>query len=145
MAYDHLNRSDRRAMAKFAKEEAAKRPVRLTEIPRETWPAYPNPDRAPTKVWQSRKYIVQLFDEKPFLNVDTRRMTVCRVTLGDDGHWDAGLSWDELQDVKNEIGFGDWYGLEIYPRDQDVVNVANMRHVWLMAVPLELGWFTARR
>lgn len=128
-------------MAKFAREEAAKRPARLTEIPRETWPLYPNPAHEPTKVWQSRKYLVQMFDERPLHGVDTRRISVCRVTLGDDGHWDAGLSWDELQNIKREIGFGDWYGVEIYPRDRDVVNVANMRHLWLLAVPLDLGWF----
>lgn len=145
MAFDHLNRADRRMMVKYAREEAAKRPARLTEIPRETWPPYPNPAHAPTKVWQSRKYLVQLFDETPLQNIDTRRMSVNRVTIGDDGRWDAGLSWDELQDIKREIGFGDWYGLEIYPRDGDVVNDANMRHIWLLAVPLPLGWFSLRR
>lgn len=129
-------------MAKAAREEATKRPARLTEIPRERiMQSYPNAAHPPTNVWQSRKYLVQLFDETPLQNIDTRRMTVCRVTLGDDGHWDAGLSWDELQDIKREIGFGDWYGVEIYPRDVDVVNVANMRHLWLLAVPLPLGWF----
>lgn len=130
-------------MAKFAREEAARRPVRLTEVPRETWPPYPNPAHTPTKVWQNRKYLVQLFDETPLHNIDTRRVTVCRVTLGNDGHWDANLTWDELQDIKHEIGFGDWYGLEIYPRDRDVVNVANMRHLWMLAAPLQLGWFRA--
>lgn len=142
MAYEHLNRSDRRVMAKLAREEAAKRPAQLTEISRERiTETYPNAKHPPIRVWQSRKYLVQLFDEPPFLSVDTKRITVCRVTLGDDGHWDAGLSWDELQDIKREIGFSEWYGVEIYPRDRDVVNVANMRHIWVFAVPLDLGWF----
>lgn len=142
MAYEHLNRCDRRMMAKLAREEAAKRPARLTEIsPERIAATYPNAKHPPTHVWQSRKYLVQMFDEAPLLGVDTRRITVCRVTLSDDGRWEDGLSWDELQDIKREIGFGDWYGVEIYPRDRDVVNVANMRHVWLLAVPLELGWF----
>jgi len=143
MPFEHLSRSDRRTMAKIAKEEAAKRPARLTEVPRSEWPPYPNPNRAPTHVWQSRKYLVQLFDEGKFAQrVDMRRMTVCRVTLADDGRWEDGLSWDELQDIKHEIGFGDWYGLEVYPRDCDTVNVANMRHLWLLETPLEIGWFT---
>ena len=49
--------------------------------------------------------------------------------------------------VKREIGFGDWYALEIFPRDGDIVNVANMRHLWMLATPLSIGWFaqTARR
>lgn len=142
MAYEHLNRNDRRMMVKAAREEAAKRPVQLTEISRERIEAtYPNAKHPPTRVWQSRKYLVQMFDEAPFLGVDVRRITVCRVTLGADGRWEDGLSWDELQDIKREIGYGNWYGVEIYPRDRDVVNVANMRHVWLLSTPLELGWF----
>lgn len=142
MAYEHLSRCDRRFMAKLARKEAAKRPAQLTEIsPARIAETYPNAKHPPTHVWQSCKYLVQLFDEQPFQWIETRRMTVCRTTLGDDGRWQDGLSWDELQDIKREIGFGDWYGLEIYPRDVDVVNVANMRHLWLLAVPLDLGWF----
>jgi hypothetical protein len=33
--------------------------------------------------------------------------------------------------------------VEIYPRDRDIVNIANMRHLWVMAEPLALGWFAA--
>lgn len=128
-------------MVKYAREESAKRPVRLTEIPREQWPRYPNPAHPPTHVWISGKYLVQMFDEEPLNGVDTRRISVNRVTLQQGGRWAEGLSWEELQDIKREIGFGDWYGVEIYPRDKDVVNVANMRHLWLLAAPLQLGWF----
>lgn len=142
MAYEHLNRSDRRVMANLAREEAAKRPAQLSEISRERiMETYPNAKHPPTRVWQSRKYLVQMFTEDPFLGVDTRRISVCRTTLGNDGRWEAGFSWDELQDIKREIGYGHWYGVEIYPRDVDVVNVANMRHLWLLSTPLELGWF----
>lgn len=92
----------------------------------------------------SRKYLVQMFDEEPFQGVDTRRLSINRVTLKQDGHWEENLTWEELQDVKREVGFGDWYGVEIYPRDVDVVNVTNLRHLWILAKPLSLGWFSAR-
>ena len=142
MAFDNLNRSQRRAVAAYAREAAAKRPACLTQMSRDRIiETYPNLAHAPTNVWESRKYLVQLFDEQCFQRIDTRRMTVSRVTLGDDGHWEENLQWEELQDIKREIGFGDWYGVEIFPRDRDVVNVANMRHIWLLAVPLSIGWF----
>lgn len=142
MAFDNLNRSQRRAVAAYARETASKRPARLAQMSRDRIvETYPNLAHAPTHVWESRKYLVQLFGEQPFQGIDTRRMTVSRVTLGDDGHWEENLQWEELQDIKREIGFGDWYGMEIYPRDSDVVNVANMRHIWLLATPLTIGWF----
>jgi hypothetical protein len=147
MAFDNLNRNERRAMRKIALAEAEKRPVKLTEmLPRESWlDRYPG-NHPPLRVWQSRNYLVQLFDEAPLTpKVDVFRLTVCRVTLGDDGHWDENLSWDELQEIKREVGYGEWYGVEIYPRDSDVVNVANMRHLWVVSSPLGIGWFAQRR
>jgi hypothetical protein len=138
MYIEHLSRHERRAQMALHRAEAKKRPVTLTEIPREMWP----PTRTQqTHVWHSQKFVVQMFDETPFLGVDTRRISVSRVTLKSDGRWDEDISWDELMQVKREIGFGDWYAVEIYPRDADIVNVANMRHLWMLAVPLNLGWF----
>lgn len=143
MAFDYLNRRDRRAAAAYAKAEAAKRPATLYEVPKERWPPrYRLDPDAPTHVWESRKYLVQMFDVEPFQDIDTRRLTVSRVTLKDDGHWDENLTWEELMQVKREIGYSHWYAVEIYPRDKDIVNVANMRHLWMLARPLNLGWFS---
>jgi hypothetical protein len=136
--YEHLNRSERKRMAAFSRHEAAKRPTVLAEIPREAWPAS---QAQQTHVWHSQKWLVQMFDAQPHQGVDTRRISVCRVTLGIDGRWEQDISWEELMQVKREIGFGDWYAVEIYPRDKDIVNVANMRHLWMRAAPLEIGWF----
>lgn len=150
MAFNMSNRATRRAAQKYARAEVAKRPAVLTELPQAEWPrAYAVAETRPTHVWVSQKYLVQMFDEKPFhtthngreVFVDTRRLSINRVTLKQDGHWEEGLSWEELQQVKREIGFGDWYGVEIYPRDRDIVNVANLRHLWILAAPLSIGWF----
>lgn len=149
MAFEHLNRSDRRAMAAYARAEAAKRPEKLTEIPREDWPPHYRDGvyEAPVRVWQSRKYLAQLYDAEalPMPPTTVMRLSVCRVTIQDNGRWDDGLSWDDLMQVKREIGYGDWYAVEIYPRDRDIVNVANMRHLWILAAPLQLGWFAPER
>jgi hypothetical protein len=125
-------------MVAHAAQEAQKRPATLTEIRRDLWPMSQTKQ---THVWHSRKFLVQMFDEEPFQGIDTRRISVCRVTLKNDGAWEEGLSWEELMQIKREIGFEDWYGLEIFPRDVDIVNVANMRHLWLLALPLSIGWF----
>jgi hypothetical protein len=141
MPCEHLSRHERRTLVAFARQESKKRPVRLTEIRRDLWPMS---ETKQTHVWHSRKFLVQMFDETPFQGIDTRRISVSRVTLKDDGRWEDGVSWEELMQVKREIAFGDWYGLEIFPRDADIVNVANMRHLWLLGVPLNLGWFRSQ-
>lgn len=46
------------------------------------------------------------------------------------------MSWEELQAVKSACGFGHLEALEIYPRDSEVVNTANGRHLYIAANPL---------
>jgi hypothetical protein len=142
MPFEHLNREQRRQMAAYAREQAAKRPAALTEIPRSRWPAHCLTDpQAPVKAFESRKYLAQLYDAGAHEGRTTMRLSVCRVTLKDDGRWEEDLQWAELMQVKRECGFGDWYAVEVYPRDSDIVNVANMRHLWLLSTPLTIGWF----
>lgn len=138
MPYEHLNRAERRAMAKHSSAEALKRPSRLTTIPREQWPH--DIDGKRMQVWHSNRFLVQMFQEQPFQGIECRRLSICRVTLQVNGKWDEGLSWDDLYTIKRELGFSDWFGVEIHPPIKDLVNVANMRHLWLLREPLELGW-----
>lgn len=144
MAYQHMNRRDRKAMAIYAKAEAAMRPELLTEIPKDQWPpSYRLGPNAPVKAWASRKYLAQLYDVGACEGRTGMRLSVCRVTLLESGHWEENLTWEELMQVKREIGCGDMYAVEVYPRDDDIVNVANLRHLWILATPLSIGWFSA--
>lgn len=72
-----------------------------------------------------------------------RRLSVSRTTVQDDGRWGDNLTWDEMQEIKRQVGMGDMYAIEIFPRDRDLVNVANMRHIWVLPEPLNMGWFSA--
>ena len=42
-----------------------------------------------------------------------------------------GITWDELMAAKNE-GFPDEIAIEIYPREEDLVNETNTRHLWIV-------------
>lgn len=134
-----MNRKERRATQKeqhsFVKAQAL--PEHLTPVLPDEFPVM---KPLPLKVWRSRKYLVQLWDE-PSEDQRMMRLSICRVKQNVNGRWQDGLTWDELQVIKREVGFGDWYAVEIYPRDEDVVNVANFRHLWLLPVPLPIGWF----
>jgi hypothetical protein len=115
--------------------ENARRPLQLQIIPREKWPrAFPGL----VEVWCSRKYLVQVYAE-----VDgVLRASINRTTMRADGRWEENLTWDELQEIKRQIGRADSYAIEVFPRDSDIVNVANMRHMWILPEPLSIGWFS---
>lgn len=127
-----VSREVRRQMERAA----AKRPAVLTLVQRDKWPdAQYDPKRI--EVWLSRDYLVQVFQEAG----GVLRLSCGRTTMRPDGRWNDGITWDELQEVKRQVGHGDDYAIEVYPRDCDVVNVANMRHLWVMPLPLHFGWF----
>ena len=133
-----MSRRERRALAVETRKQAMAWPERLTEVPENEWPR-----RRPEVqgVWRSRHFLVVQWPSPPLNGIEVRRLSVNRVTARADGHWDQDISWEDLMRCKRETGHGDWYATEIYPRDRDIVNVANMRHLWLLTEPLALGWF----
>jgi hypothetical protein len=93
----------------------------------------------PTRVWVSRDFLAQLYN----LEGEGARLSVCRTQLKDDGRWGDGITWDQLQEVKAQCGFGDFWAVEVYPATAAVVDVANMRHLWLVSpldLPPGIGW-----
>lgn len=132
-----MNRKDRRTLAKESRTLASERKAIFSPIPREEWPPA---ERPPMAVWANRKYLVQFYVESNADFPDLCRLTICRTTLNPKGGWDDGMTWDELNRIKDELGFGDYYAMEIYPRHSDIVNDANMRHLWMLSQPLSIGW-----
>ena len=137
-----MNRKDRRKQAseqrQYVKTVAGKDWRKLTpdEIAR-------TPSRGPRPVagFLNRQYLVQIYDESHKFP-GMVRMSVNRAKIKASGTWADKITWDELQTIKRELGFGDSWGCEVYPPEKDVVNVTNMRHLWLFAVaPLRIGWF----
>lgn len=135
-----MNRQQRRAQAKIQHSLLVDMGLsdRLTEVPRSEFPLSQN---VPDKAWRSNKYLVQLYTVKSAYFPGLVRLSINRVKMGAKGRWHEDLTWDELHAIKQELGYGSWYGLEVYPCDKDVVNVASMRHLWLMPEPLPIGWF----
>lgn len=88
------------------------------------------------KAYVSKKYFVQLYQEKN----KPLRISIIKNKVNADLKWEDGLTWDEIQNIKNEIGFENNDCVEIYPAQQNVVNVANMRHIWVMNDPLPFSW-----
>lgn len=126
-----MNRKERRTH----NAEVRKLPKQLVPVPEEDWPKGQT-SRERLACWRSRDYLVQVFAEPD----DMMRISICRPTVGGDGRWSDGLTWDELQRIKREIRLGDYWAVEIYPADDHIVNVANMRHLWIGQEPPKYGW-----
>ncbi len=116
-------------------------PATLREVERKDWPAHAVLPPNILKVFRSRDFIVQVYDAPA--------PAVCRLSIhrpivdASTGRWKDGIAWEEIQALKREAGYGTMWAVEVYPTDFEVVNVANMRHVWI--VPPESVPFAWRR
>jgi len=127
----NLSRKQRRAIER----ENNKRTEEFKLIPKSEWPI--NSDYSRSRVFVNSKFLVQEFIERDCIRLSISRTSFNKGT----SDWSDNISWDELQKIKRDIGFGNMYAIEIYPRDIDIVNVANIRHLWVFKEPLSIGWF----
>lgn len=123
--------------------ENAKWAVALRAVPEADWPASARgTKRAPLiGAWRSRDFLVQAFQERR----DIVRLSINRTEVGLDLKWKDGVTWDEIQRLKREAGFGDRCAVEIYPADADIVNDTNTRHIWLLPKLPAYAWRGARK
>lgn len=120
-----MNKREVRIARKYLATENKKYPETMVEIPRGELPPH---DQNLMRVFRSRYFLAQFYTEAS----GVFRLSVNRTSIDDSGKWEDGITWDDLMAVKREIGFGEWDAVEAYPRDSDVVNVANVRHLWIL-------------
>jgi hypothetical protein len=131
----------------YLRAENAKYGHCLREIPPDDWPttatirAAGGSGTKPLAVYRSKNFLVQIFDEPKYGSV---RLSVCRTRLTRDGLWEDGITWDELMQIKREVGMADRCAVEVYPADANIVNVANMRHLWILREGMVFGWSRSR-
>lgn len=128
-----MNRHERRATAQHLRKENATYPDQLCSVPEVEWPR-----REPGMValWRSNRFLVQVYVEKNGI----ARLSICRTEINNRGQWQENITWEELQKIKNQCGYEHFDAVEVYPRQKDVVNVANMRHLWVFDEPLQFAW-----
>ena len=106
--------------------ESAKYGRRLLDVPIPR--AVLGREGAPVRVLRSRAHLVQVFEEAGGMV----RLSCQCADVDARGDWVDGITWDELQRFKAEAGYGDREAVEVYPPDADVVNVASIRHLWVL-------------
>lgn len=134
MTFEQASRRAIRAAARHVEQENRKYPATFVEVPPEAW-SVPSPARL-SQVFRSNRFMVQVYAERDGLV----RLTVHRTLLWPDGRWLEGITWDQLQEIKTALGYGDRDAVEVYPSDRDLVNVANMRHLWVLPDPIAWKW-----
>lgn len=106
----------------------------LQQVPETEWPQHCfDPSRI--EVWKNNRYLAQVFSEPGGI----LRVSVNTIIAGKDGRWVDGITWEQLMEIKRQVGRGEEYAVEVLPRDTDIVNVANMRHLWILPQPV-CGW-----
>jgi len=78
-------------------------------------------------VWEDENYLAAGFADQGTLRLDIQRKDE-----------KDGITWDELQRIKNACGFEDKDAIEFYPKQSDVINTANFRHLYIYDTPLDL-------
>lgn len=97
------------------------------------------------KAFRNRHFLVQVYEPEPHqVEHVLVRLSINRAVLDDRGGWLDGITWDQLQAIKSALGYGQHDALEVYPRDDKLVNVANIRHLWIMRAPLPWAWGAAK-
>lgn len=140
MSLDHrtkgMTRAERREYVRDCKVHLSREnkgwPDSLVRFPS----ALTGPKPMPYAVMRSKGFMVQFYMEPG----TTVRLSIHRTTIDDTGEWVDGITWDDLQRIKREAGFGDCCAIEIYPPDADVVNVASIRHLWVLPEAHPLMW-----
>lgn len=128
-----MNRAERRLHEKNHKKEYTDALQRLSP---DEWPAQPREATVPSRIWVSRKFMVQEYPEAD----DIIRLSVSRVKLLGTMRFADGIEWETLQAIKNEVGYSDRDAVEVYPMAGHVVNVANMRHLWVLPYEIPFAW-----
>ena len=126
--------------------EQAKWPKALTLVWKDGMPWPENADQRSlnnngcslVSIWRSCDFLAMVYQTE---HAGVLWLSVNRTKLNARGGWEDGIAWEQLQRIKRQIGYGDRDAVEIYPRDTDVVNVSNMRHLWIFAQKfVEFAW-----
>lgn len=135
-----MNRHMRRAVVSNVRKKGAFNED-FVKVPRQEWPSEYHEQTNRVAVWIGRTYLVQVFDDG---HGGILRLSINKTIPQPNGDWVDGIGWEELQAIKDGCGYADYDAVEIYPRQIDVVNVANMRHLWVLPHGLSFAWRKAK-
>lgn len=103
----------------------------MREVPADEWPIVVGFECIPLGVWVDNEFLAVLYEQRAD---GSRRLTVNRRRRnGKD--WRDGITWDDLQRIKNECLGPETWCIESYPSESALVNVSNQRHLFVLNEP----------
>lgn len=78
--------------------------------------------------FRNKFFLVQIYIH----NENLIRLSINRTELDHKGYWKDGILWDEIQHIKNTLGYEEFDAIEVYPKKSDLVDVSNIRHIWIL-------------
>lgn len=134
--------SQKRFAAEYLLRESRRFSYRLERVPSAAWPPMPSlaEDARPSEVWRSRAFLVMVYHQDGY-----ERLSVLRTEPALNGRFAEGITWDDLQRLKAECGRGDRWAVEVFPPDAELVNIQNMRHLFLLQEAPPYAWRSAKQ
>lgn len=124
--FARLPKKEKNKLWKKIKADCDAYPESLVRVPIDI--VMPHGAKVPKEAWRSRAYAVQVYD----INDEWERLSIHRCAFDSNfTRFLDGISWERLQELKAECGRGACEAVEIFPSDEDIVNVANLRHLWV--------------
>lgn len=94
----------------------------------------------PIKALRSQDFLVAIYEtEIPGIE----RLSINRTVVDvDKRRWADKITWDSLQAIKTAIGYGQYHAVEVFPADDKLIDVANIRHLFVYkdVAPPEFIW-----
>ncbi len=87
--------------------------------------------------WRSKRFLAQVYREAN----GSIRISVCRSEWDlQKQSWREDISWDDLMQIKQQIGYSNAWAYECFPPEVETINVANMRHLFIPSEQPTFGW-----
>lgn len=80
----------------------------------------------PDRVYQNNKFIVQVFDNKQILGMNATKAMIRRADSGTE------VFWADLQRIKNEIWGLEAQAIQMFPKESELVDDANLYWIWVI-------------
>lgn len=103
----------------------------MQKLDKDKWPFIFSLESEVLDVWMSKDYIAILYRQ---LIDNQKRLTVNSLRKNGKDYKD-GITWDELQRIKNECLGKEVWCIENYPAESKLINLSNQRHLFLLDEP----------
>ena len=111
--------------------------MNFKEVPKSEW-AILGGKNPPLKVYKNEKFLIQVRQDGDYIRLSINRI---ETVPGFPILWKDGITWDDLQGIKDAVGYADKWCMECYPPKDEIVNAANIRHLYVMNEVPKYGFF----